>query len=257
MDLPFIYRVHDVPSSEKIADFMKFVSALGYQVNAKLKGITPKTMQDILSQLEDKPEFLVLSSNLLRSMKKAKYQKNNIGHFGLGSECYTHFTSPIRRYPDLEVHRLLRTYLFDAKIDKDTIDKYESTLEGIAMQASDREIKAVEAEREVDDMKMAEYMEGHIGEVFEGTISGLTNFGMFVELSNLIEGLVHISTLRDDYYVYNADIMAIVGAEKKRMFRLGDKVKVKVVGASKQNKTIDFELVKDDKNGDTKQKSEI
>ena len=257
MDLPFIYRVHDVPTSEKIADFMKFVSALGYQVNAKLKGITPKTMQEILSQLEDKPEFLVLSSNLLRSMKKAKYQKNNIGHFGLGSECYTHFTSPIRRYPDLEVHRLLRTYLFDAKIDKDTIDNYESTLEGIAMQASDREIKAVEAEREVDDMKMAEYMEGHIGEVFEGTISGLTNFGMFVELSSLIEGLVHISTLRDDYYVYNADIMAIVGAEKKRMFRLGDKVKVKVVGASKQNKTIDFELVKDDKNGDTKQKREI
>ena len=267
MDLPFIYRVHDVPTSEKIADFMKFVSALGYQVNAKLKGITPKTMQEILSQLEDKPEFLVLSSNLLRSMKKAKYQKNNIGHFGLGSECYTHFTSPIRRYPDLEVHRLLRTYLFDAKIDgrtrpaakidKDTIDNYESTLEGIAMQSSDREIKAVEAEREVDDMKMAEYMEGHIGEVFEGTISGLTNFGMFVELSSLIEGLVHISTLRDDYYVYNADIMAIVGAEKKRMFRLGDKVKVKVVGASKQNKTIDFELVKDDKNGDTKQKREI
>jgi len=252
MDLPFIYRVHDIPNSEKLDDFMKFISVLGYQVNANLKNITPKTLQDILKQLEDKPEHEVLASNLLRSMKKAKYQSDNIGHFGLGSECYTHFTSPIRRYPDLVVHRLLRTYLFEHNMDRDMINSLSAQLENIAIQSSDRELKAVEAEREVDAMKMAEYMEGHIGEEYDGTISGLTNFGIFVELDNLIEGLVHISTLRDDFYIYNADIMSIIGETKKKMYRLGDKVKVKVTGANKQSKTIDFEIVKDDKSGDTK-----
>lgn len=257
MDLPFIYRVHDIPSSEKLDDFIKFISILGYQVNANLRNITPKTLQDILHQLEDKPEHMVLASQLLRSMRKAKYQMENIGHFGLGSDSYTHFTSPIRRYPDLIVHRLLRTYLFEHNLDKDTIKKYESKLEGIALQASERELKAVEAEREVDSMKMAEYMEGHIGEEFDGIVSGLTNFGLFVELENLIEGLVHISTLKGDYYIYNKDIMAIVGESHKKMYRLGDKVRIKVIAANKQNKTIDFEIVGERKDGDKQQESEI
>ena len=257
MDLPFIYRVHDIPSSEKLDDFIKFISVLGYKVNANLRNITPKTLQDILHQLEDKPEHMVLASQLLRSMRKAKYQMENIGHFGLGSESYTHFTSPIRRYPDLIVHRLLRTYLFEHNLDKDTIKKYESKLEGIALQASERELKAVEAEREVDSMKMAEYMEGHIGEEFDGIVSGLTNFGLFVELENLIEGLVHISTLKGDYYIYNKDIMAIVGESHKKMYRLGDKVRIKVIAANKQNKTIDFEIVGERKDGDKQQESEI
>lgn len=257
MDLPFIYRVHDVPSREKIDDFMKFVSILGYQVNANLNNITPITIQKILNDLSDKKEYPVLASNLLRSMRKAKYERDNIGHFGLGSECYTHFTSPIRRYPDLTVHRLLRMYLFEHQIDNDTINYLNSKLETIAMQSSDRELKAVEAEREVDDMKMAEYMEGHIGEEFDGKISGLTNFGMFVELDNLIEGLVHISTLKDDYYVYNSDIMAIIGDETKKMYRLGDPVRIRVTGANKTNKTIDFEIVRGNVDGDSKQESTI
>ncbi len=257
LELPFIYRVHDIPNEEKIADFLKLVSVLGYTLTGKIKDITPRVMQNILSQLSDKPEYEMLSSSLLRCMKKAKYQKENVGHFGLGSECYTHFTSPIRRYPDLTVHRLLRTYLFENKMDNATINALETKLDYIATQSSDREVKATMAEREVDDMKMAEYMEGHIGEEFEGKISGLTNFGMFVELDNLIEGLVHISTLKDDYYSYNTDIMAMIGETKRRMYRLGDKVKVKVVGANKTNKTIDFELVKDDKNGNKQPKSEI
>lgn len=252
IDLPFIYRVHDEPNPEKISEFMKLVSLLGYTVHANIKKITPKTMQNILEELKEKPEYEMMSSTLLRSMKKAKYQKENIGHFGLASSCYTHFTSPIRRYPDLTVHRLLRKYLFNHEMDTDTIKYLETRLDYIATNSSDRELKAIEAEREVDDMKMAEYMEGHIGEEFEGKISGLTNFGMFVELENMIEGLVHISTLKDDYYVYNTDIMAIVGEQKKKMFRLGDKVKVVVVSANKQKKTIDFELVKDDKNGNNK-----
>lgn len=255
MELPFIYRVHDIPSEEKIEDFMKFVSVLGYKVNAKIKNITPKAMQTILEQLKDKKEASALSTLLLRSMKKAKYQRENIGHFGLASKCYTHFTSPIRRYPDLLVHRLLRKYLFNHEIDAKT-KELESKIDYIATLSSERELKAIEAEREVDDMKMAEYMEGHIGEEFEGTISGLTNFGIFVELENLIEGLVHISTIGGDYYHYNSDIMAIIGESSKKMFRLGDKLKVKVVRANKQEKQIDFEIVGgEEENGDKKQKS--
>ncbi len=256
MDLPFIYRVHDVPSSEKIDDFMKFVSILGYQVNARLKDITPRTMQDILDQLKDKKEYETLSSNLLRSMKKAKYQRENIGHFGLASECYTHFTSPIRRYPDLLVHRLLRKYLFNHEIDNN-IDDLKPMIDSIAELASDRELKAVEAEREVDDMKMAEYMEGHIGEEFDGKISGLTNFGMFIELDNMIEGLIHISSIGNDFYTFNSDIMAIVGEKTKELYRLGDKVRVKVVKASKEERQIDFELVRGENNGDQKQESQV
>ncbi len=256
MDLPFIYRVHDVPSEEKIQDFMKFISILGYQVNARLKDITPKTMQNILEQLKDKKEYETLSANLLRSMKKAKYQRENVGHFGLASKCYTHFTSPIRRYPDLLVHRLLRRYLFEH--DLEDIRELEPKIDYIAEQSSARELAAIEAEREVDDMKMAEYMEGHIGEEYEGKISGLTNFGMFVELDNLVEGLVHISAIGKEYFYYNADIMAIVGETSKKLYRLGDCVKVKVVSASKQEKQIDFEIVGgEEENGDKEPQSEI
>ncbi len=242
MELPFIYRVHDIPSEEKIQDFLKFVSILGYQLNAKIKNITPKAMQEILDQLRDKKEVEALSTTLLRSMKKAKYQRENIGHFGLASKYYTHFTSPIRRYPDLLVHRLLRKYLFDHEID-DKINELEPKIDYIAELSSERELKAVEAEREVDDMKMAEYMEGHIGEEFDGKISGLTNFGIFVELDNMVEGLVHISAIGDDFFHYNSDIMAIVGDNTKKLYRLGDKLKVKVIRANKQEKQIDFEIV--------------
>ena len=255
MELPFIYRTHDEPDPKKIEEFMNLMSLLGYNVTGNFKEITPIKMQQLLKQVEDKPEFEMLSTKLLRSMKKAKYTEENIGHFGLGSDCYTHFTSPIRRYPDLEVHRLLRKYLFNHEIDGESVNILEKKLIDIAEQSSEREQKAVEAEREVDDMKMAEYMEGHIGEEFEGKISGLTNFGMFVELDNLVEGLVHISTLKGDYYNYNSDIMAIVGDKTKKMYRLGDKVKIKVESANKTNKTIDFELIEETKDGNSKQES--
>ena len=255
MELPFIYRTHDEPDPKKIEEFMNLMSLLGYNVTGNFKEITPIKMQQLLKQVEDKPEFEMLSTKLLRSMKKAKYTEENIGHFGLGSDCYTHFTSPIRRYPDLEVHRLLRKYLFNHEIDGESINILEKKLIDIAEQSSEREQKAVEAEREVDDMKMAEYMEAHIGEEYEGKISGLTNFGMFVELDNLVEGLVHISTLKGDYYNYNSDIMAIVGDKTKKMYRLGDKVKIKVESANKTNKTIDFELIEETKDGNSKQES--
>ena len=245
MDLPFIYRVHDIPNSEKITKFLNLVSALGYKVNGKIKDLTPISMQKLLDQLKDVPEYKVLSSMLLRSMRKAVYQKENIGHFGLGSKCYTHFTSPIRRYPDLEVHRLLRKYLYENKIDNEIIDYYNANLDYIAEQASEREQASVDAEREVDDMKMAEYMENHIGEEFDGVISGVENFGFFVELDNLIEGLVHVNSLKGDYFNYIPELLCLIGQNTKKRYTIGDKVHIKVVGASKEARTIDFELVGD------------
>lgn len=255
MDLPFIYRVHGEPKKEKIDSFLHLVSLMGYKIVGKFNEIRPITMQKILNQLKDVPEVEIFSNILLRSMQKAVYQKDNIGHFGLGSTCYTHFTSPIRRYPDLIVHRLLREYLYNNKIDNNTINYWETNLDYIASNCSEREQAATEAEREVDDMKMAEYMEKHIGEIFEGTISTVTNFGFFVELPNMIEGLVHTSTLEGDYFNYIPELFALIGNNTKKQYRLGDKIRVKCIGASKEAKTIDFIVLDGEKHGNKKQKS--
>ena len=243
MNLPFIYRVHEVPKEEKIRSFLGFVSNLGYSVPGDIKDTKPTTMQRILKSLEDKPEYKILSSLLLRCMQKAVYKPVNLGHYGLASSCYTHFTSPIRRYPDTTVHRLLRTYLFDNKIDNSTIHKWEEKLVYIADHSSDRERASVDCEREVEDMKMAEYMESHIGEEFDGMISSVTSFGMFVELDNLIEGLV---SLRDmpDFFVYDEERRTLTGEKSHVKYTIGERVRVKVVRASKEDKTIDFEVVK-------------
>jgi len=249
MELPFIYRIHAEPKAEKIADFIHLISLMGYQVVGKFNELNSRSLQELLGQVTDKPEFEVLSGILLRSMQKAIYSPDNIGHFGLGSQCYTHFTSPIRRYPDLMVHRLLREYLVAAKIDNKTINYWTSTLPEIANQCSLREQAAVEAEREVDDMKMAEYMEDHLGEEFSGIISTVTNFGFFVELDNLIEGLVHVNSLTDDYYTHVPELMSLVGNATKKTYRLGDRVHVKVVGASKEERTIDFVVLDGEENG--------
>ena len=242
MDLPFIYRVHDVPNSEKIEDFKNLIKQMGYQIHTDLNKITPLTMQKVLNELRDKKEFNILSDMLLRSMKKAKYSTNNIGHFGLALTNYTHFTSPIRRFPDLTVHRLLRTYLFENRIDMETINYNAKYLVDVATNSSETEVAATEAERDVLDMKMAEYMESHIGEEYDGIISGVTNFGMFVELDNLVEGLVHISSL-DGYFEYIPEILSLVSENKR--YRIGDEVRVVVTSASKESSTIDFELVGD------------
>lgn len=243
MNLPFIYRVHEVPKEEKIRSFLAFVSNLGYNIPGDIKDTKPTTMQKILKALEEKPEYKILSSLLLRCMQKAVYKPVNLGHYGLASTCYTHFTSPIRRYPDTTVHRLLRTYLFENKIDNTTIRKWEEKLVYIADHSSDRERASVDCEREVEDMKMAEYMENHIGEEFNGMISSVTSFGMFVELDNLVEGLV---PLRDmpDFFVYDEERMTLTGEKSHVKYTIGDKVRVKVVRASKEDKTIDFEIVK-------------
>ena len=243
MNLPFIYRVHEVPKEEKIRSFLGFVSNLGYSIPGDIKDTKPTTMQRILKSLEDKPEYKILSSLLLRCMQKAVYKPVNLGHYGLASTCYTHFTSPIRRYPDTTVHRLLRTYLFENKIDNSTIRKWEEKLVYVADHSSDRERASVDCEREVEDMKMAEYMESHIGEEFDGMISSVTSFGMFVELDNLVEGLV---PLRDmpDFFVYDEERMTLTGEKSHVKYTIGERVRVKVVRASKEDKTIDFEIVK-------------
>ncbi len=243
MNLPFIYRVHEYPKEEKIRSFLSFVSGLGYSIRGNIKDVKPTTVQAILEQLQDKPEYKILSSLLLRSMQKAVYKPENLGHYGLASSCYTHFTSPIRRYPDTTVHRLLHTYLFDGKMDMDTIRKWEEKLIYIADHSSEKERASVDCEREVDDMKMAEYMEKHIGEEFEGMISSVTSFGMFVELPNLIEGLVPIKDM-NDFFHFDEEHMTLTGERSHVKYSIGETVIVKVVRASKEERTIDFEIVR-------------
>lgn len=255
MELPFIYRVHGEPSQEKLNNFLNFVSILGYKPTGKLKKSSPQSVQNLLNQLKDKPEFPIFSELLLRSMQKAVYSDTNIGHFGLGSECYTHFTSPIRRYPDTTVHRLLRTYIFEGHIDNYTIDAMNIKMPVIAEHTSEKEVDAIECEREVDDMKMAEYMEDHIGEVYVGRISGVMNFGLFVELDNLVEGLIRIEDLDDDFYIYDEENYRLIGRKHHKQYRIGDNIKIIVKSASKASKTIDFLIYKEEENGNTKQKS--
>lgn len=243
MNLPFIYRVHEVPKEEKIRSYLSFIGNLGYKVVGNACDFKPKAMQKLINYLSDKPEFKILSSLLLRSMQKAIYSPDNIGHYGLASPCYTHFTSPIRRYPDTTVHRLLRTYLFDCNINAAVLRHWQNKLVYVADHSSSRERASVDCEREVEDMKMAEYMEQHIGEEFEGMISTVANFGMFVELDNLIEGLVPIKDM-DDFYHYDEDRMTLTGERNHEKYSIGDRVLIKVVRASKTEKIIDFEIIR-------------
>ena len=257
MDLPFIYRVHGTPDEDKIKQFLGLTSILGYKVNASVKNITPKTIQSMLNQLRDKKEFPVLSSMLLRSMKKAVYDSINIGHFGLASKFYTHFTSPIRRFPDLTVHRLLRTYLFENKINNETVDYFSRELPLIAEQSSLRERAAVDCEREVDDMKMAEYMEGHIGEVYKGMISTVTNYGMYVIINGLIEGMIRVEDLTGDYYLYDESTYSLIGKSSKKRYMLGNMIDVEVTSVIKEKGLINLKLFEGDKGGNKQQKSKI
>ncbi|MBR4262018.1 MAG: ribonuclease R [Bacilli bacterium] len=251
MQLPFIYRVHEEPKEEKISNYMSYLAAMGIQVNGKVNDVRPKTMQRLLKSLEGNPKYPILADQLLRSMQKAIYLPENLGHYGLASKCYTHFTSPIRRYPDTTVHRLLRTYLFKGEISQETVKKWEMKLPEIADHSSEMERESIECERDVDDMKMAEYMEDHIGDEFEGMISGVANFGMFVRLPNLIEGMVRITDM-NDYYKYDEISQTLTGEKKHKRYSLGDQVRVKVINASKEARSIDFALVEGDSNEEEK-----
>ena len=240
-NLPGIYRIHDKPDAKRLQKFFDFLSVRGYVVKGKRQNVTGKDLQYILSQLTDKPDFKILNDMAIRCQAKAVYSSENIGHFGLGSKCYSHFTSPIRRYPDLILHRLVKDYSYN--YSNETITKWETNLPEMANHCSIKEQDAVKCERDVDDMKMAEYMEDHINEEFEGIISNVQEFGMFVELPNSIEGLVKLEDMPGGGYSYIEEKLSLINKKTKKMFTFGDKVKVKCIAASKENSTIDFALV--------------
>ena len=205
--------------------------------------IHPTTLQNIQEEVEGRPEQMVISTMMLRSMQQAHYDDVNLGHFGLSAEYYTHFTSPIRRYPDLTVHRLIRKYLIENSMEKKELRHWVDTLPELAEHTSQRERRAIEAERDTDELKKAEYMIQHIGDEFEGIISSVANFGMFIELPNTIEGMVHITNMSDDYYNFDERQMALIGERQAKVFRIGDEVKVKVTHVDVDERMIDFQIV--------------
>ena len=239
-DKPGIFRVHDTPKPEKISAFINFCNANGKQIKGKFTNINPHTFQKLLSELKlDEKEAPLYKSLAVRSMPKAYYSYENIGHFGLASRNYTHFTSPIRRYPDLFTHRLIREFFFT---NNNTEEYFQGVLPDVCKQSSDRELKAVEAEREVDKVKMAEYMESHVGETFKGMVSGVQEYGLFIQLDNLVEGLLSVEELNDDYYIYQEDIMRLIGRKTNKIYKIGDEIEVKCIQANKFNGQIDFSL---------------
>lgn len=236
---PFIYRVHDLPNEEKMQDFAKLLA--NFNVKFRVKEETePKDIQQAVAAVAGRPEERLVTTVALRSMKQAVYQTDNIGHFGLAAKYYTHFTSPIRRYPDLIVHRLLRKWMQQPKLKESEIEPLEDKLDVIAEHSSLRERAAADAERATVDLKMCEYMADHIGEEYDGVISGVTAFGMFVELPNGVEGLVHISSLMDDYYEFYEERYALIGTHTKHTYRLGDRVRIEVLQVNISDVSIDF-----------------
>lgn len=243
-NLPFVYRVHEEPDDEKLQRFRDFIYNLGYTIKFSQE-IHPRALQEILEKVQGKPEETVVSTLLLRSMMQARYSPECAGHFGLAAQYYCHFTSPIRRYPDLQIHRIIKENL-NGKINDKRRERLAVIVDEAAKQSSEMERLAEDAEREVDDLKKAEYMMDRIGEEYDGIISSVTSFGIFVELSNTIEGLVHITDLDDDYYVYDEAHLMLIGERTKNIYRLGDAVKVRCSRVDIDNREIFFDIVKNE-----------
>ena len=242
-ELPFIYRVHEHPKADKLTRFIDFASVFGIPLKGTPEKMQSKDLQDFMLQIKGQPGEIVLSTMLLRSMQQARYDEDNLGHFGLAAEYYTHFTSPIRRYPDLLVHRLIRA---ESHPTTEVIEHFEEIIPEVAKLTSSRERRAIDAERAVEAMKKAEYMESYVGTEYDVTISSVTRFGFFVSLPNTIEGLVHMSTLGDDFYNFNEHDLTLKGERTGKVFRMGQPVKVKLVKADKITGDIDFEHVDSD-----------
>jgi len=243
MDVPFIHRIHESPDEAKLEHFFEFLAGLGYVVKGTANDVHPLELQKVLERVKGKKEEMVISKLMLRSMKQAKYDPASVGHFGLSTEFYTHFTSPIRRYPDFTVHRLIRTYLLHGDLTDKTLRKWKKHLPDIAKHTSEMERAAVDTEREVDDLKKAEYMSDKIGEEYTGIISSVTSFGLFVELENTVEGLVHVSYMIDDYYHFSERHHALIGEMTGKVYRIGEEVNVKVTNVNIDEHSIDFVLV--------------
>ena len=245
-DYPFVYRTHETPDPEKIESLLMLLHNEGVNIQKSGQEITPGEIQEILESIEGLPNEAQISRMTLRTMKQAKYTTECSGHFGLAAKYYCHFTSPIRRYPDLQIHRIIHDKLRGRLVREGRTEHYKEILDEVARQSSVCERRADEAERESDKLKKAEYMSYHLGEEYEGIISGVTGWGLYVELPNTVEGLIHINTLRDDYYVFDQDAYELRGDMTGRIFRLGQKVRVRVADADKMLKTVDFVLVEED-----------
>jgi ribonuclease R len=243
-NLPFVYRIHEEPDEEKLEKFKEFVYNLGYIVRWGQEA-HPRALQDILEKVKGKKEETVVSTLLLRSMMQAKYSPECVGHFGLAAKYYCHFTSPIRRYPDLQIHRIIKEQL-NGKIDEKRAGRLTNIVEIASKQSSEMERLAQEAEREVDDLKKAEYMQERIGEEFTAIISSVTSFGLFAELPNTIEGLIHITALDDDYYIYDEAHLCLIGERTKKVYRLGDEIKVKCTRVDIDNREVYFDLIEEE-----------
>lgn len=243
MELPFLYRTHDIPDPEKIMKLNTFIHNFGYALKLTKESIHPKELQKLLEKIEGTPEEALIQRLTLRSMKQAKYTVEATGHFGLSATYYSHFTSPIRRYPDLQIHRIIKDYI-RGRMKEERVAHYQELLPAVALQTSKLERRAEEAERETMKLKKVQYMESRIGEVFEGVISGITNWGMYVELPNTIEGLVHVSTIPGDYFYYDEQNYEMIGQATGTSYKLGQKVNVQVKGCDRFMRTIDFVLSK-------------
>ena len=246
-EIPSMYRVHEQPDPRKMKQFAFISRILGYPYQGGLQNVYPKQLADLLKAAKDSPNYFVLSRFMLRSMAKARYDVNCMGHFGLGLNEYLHFTSPIRRYPDLVVHRMLHRYCFEGCMNPQKMQEDAAWIESAAMHASERERNAVDAERNVDDMKKAQFMERYVGQRFRGIISGVTRFGIFVELANTVEGLVHIQSMDEDYFYYDENTCALYGEFTGKKYQMGDQVEIKVIGANRYERQIDFQLMRKSK----------
>lgn len=239
--LPFVYRTHENPDAEKIEKLGIFINNFGYSIKIGQEEIHPKELQKLMEKIEDTPEEALISRLTLRSMKQARYTVANEGHFGLATKYYCHFTSPIRRYPDLQIHRIIKENLKSGMAER-RIRHYEKILPEISLKSSHLERRADDAEREVEKLKKAQYMERFIGKEMEGVISGITTWGMYVELPNTVEGMIRVTSLTDDYYYYDEEHYVMVGEHTRRTYKLGEKIKIVVAGVDQLTKTIDFEL---------------
>lgn len=240
MDMPFVYRIHELPDEQRIEKFNSFLANFGYLIKMKEGEVHPKAIQLLLNKVEGTREEHIINKLMLRSLKQAKYSPLNEGHFGLAAKYYCHFTSPIRRYPDLQIHRIIKESL-NGKLTEKRIERLKSIVESASLQSSERERLSEQAERDADDMKKAEYMLSHVGEVYDGVISSVTSFGFFVELENTVEGLVRIANLLDDYYFYDENLMHLIGERTKKTYKIGDVVQVVVRRVDVDLREIDFE----------------
>ena len=244
LEVPFVYRTHEKPDAEKMQKLGLFIHNFGYHIRlgqGSAEEIHPKELQKLLNRIEGTPQEALISRLTLRSMKRAQYTAECTGHFGLAAQYYCHFTSPIRRYPDLQIHRIIKEFL-RGRLNEQRIAHYQEILPQVAKHSSDTERRADEAERETDKLKKVQYMEKHIGEIFEGVVSGVTNWGLYVELPNTVEGLVHVSSLKGDYFYYDENKYELVGQMTGHAYKLGQKLAVKVAFADRFAKTIDFVL---------------